>query len=706
MALFNHRRRLARLAWGAALALAVAGAARSGPDASGVAPLTVDGQRQPAAPLLTQPVAATAQTITVIPAEVIELSAVTELRDVLRFDPSVSAHADEDSGQGDNVQIRGFSARFDVYRDGQLDLGQYYRDPFDLAAVEVLTGPSSVAFGRGSTGGVIDDIAKAPTPQALDAAALSFGTDHLARLTADVDAPLGPGAAFRINGMGTTTGVAGRDVARYRRAAVSPALALGLGGATELSLSWLHQTQWDRPDYGVPWIDIGVPGRDVSHPAAVPWHDFYGFKDDYSHTDADVGTARLTHDLGGGWTLTNQLRAAAYARSYRIAEPTIAPIVAPGTPLAALAVARTERGGHSSESLVEDDLDATGEVSTFGVTHTLVVGAALGRQTSDPTTLSFSGVPGTRLVDPDEDQAFSGVAKPKTVVRFSADTAAAYAGDTAQLAPAWQLDLGARVDRFAARFSNAVPAPAAFDHTDVAATWRAALVWRPAPSVHAYLMAGTSFDPSAEGLSLSASTADLAPETTRTLETGVKWQAAPALLVTGALFRTTMFNAREPSPTDPTLQILAGTERVQGLELAAQGRVTARWLVLGGYTFLDARVVASPDDDSGQPLQDAPRHNLRLFTAYDVGGRWTVGGGLGYQSSRVPASVPDANGFRQQVPGYWTASALLRYRLGPHLQLQLNADNLFDAHYYDGLDDNHVNVGAGRSIHLTIAAER
>jgi hypothetical protein len=45
------------------------------------------------------------------------------LRDVLRNDPSVSAHADEDNAQGTNVQIRGFSARYDMYLDGQLDFG-------------------------------------------------------------------------------------------------------------------------------------------------------------------------------------------------------------------------------------------------------------------------------------------------------------------------------------------------------------------------------------------------------------------------------------------------------------------------------------------------------------------------------------------------------------------------------------------------------
>jgi outer membrane receptor for monomeric catechols len=134
--------------------------------------------------------------------------------------------------------------------------------------------------------------------------------------------------------------------------------------------------------------------------------------------------------------------------------------------------------------------------------------------------------------------------------------------------------------------------------------------------------------------------------------------------------------------------------------------VTSQWLVLAGYAYLDAKIVASPNDDAGQPLQNAPRHNLRLFSSYDLTPRLTVGGALDYASSRVPSSAPDANGFWQQVPGYATLSALVRYQLSPNVGLQLNAENLANAHYYDGLDDNHVNIGAGRSVRLTLLVAR
>jgi catecholate siderophore receptor len=172
------------------------------------------------------------------------------------------------------------------------------------------------------------------------------------------------------------------------------------------------------------------------------------------------------------------------------------------------------------------------------------------------------------------------------------------------------------------------------------------------------------------------------------------------------LFRTVMSNLREPSPLDPALQILAGTARSQGVEVQAQGYVTSGWLVLAGFTYMDASILSSPNGDRGSQLQNAPRENLRVFSAFDLTTNLTIGASVDYSSSRVPGTVVDPNGFRQQVPGYWSASALLRYRVARRINLQLNVDNITDKRFYDGLDDNHVNVSAGRSAVLSLIVER
>ena len=452
----------------------------------------------------------------------------------------------------------------------------------------------------------------------------------------------------------------------------------------------------------MPWIDVATPDK-VSHPARGTWRYFYGFKNDYSRDNADMATAEVRHQFSTTWQARNQLRYAWFNRSFRATEPGVTPLVAPGTPDTSITVVRTVRGVTSSESLLSDQASLSGRFDLWGVTHKLVIGGEIGRQTSDPTTFKYTNAPGTSLITPKETSLFSGTVAIKSAVRFSADTTGVYAGDTVEFGKVFEAEGVVRWDRFAAHAANSVPKPITLDHTDQEPSWRAALIYKPAPGGRVYVMWGTSFDPSAEGLSLNTSNASLVPERNRTLEAGIKWERHRSALLSAAVFRTVQTNYREASPLDPTVTTIAGTARSQGLELLAQGHLTPKWLVLAGYTYLDAQIIASPNADVRQPLQNAPRNSVRLFSTYDLTPTLTVGGGLNASSGRAPSSFRDANGYLQRVPGFTTVSALARYQVRPGVSLQLNVQNLLDERYYDGLDDNHVNVGAGRSVHLTLS---
>lgn len=653
-------------------------------------------------PTLTQPILDTPQTITVIPKEIIELQGATDLRDVVRNDPSVQIHANEDSAQGTNLYIRGFSARYDTYLDGMLDIGSYFRDPFFLEQVNVLTGPSSVLFGRGSTGGVVEQVSKRPGADEFINGSMAIGTEPSERLTADINMPFGDDAAFRINGLLYNSDIAGRDVGGYQRFGVAPSVIFGLNSPTQVLVSLLHQSDWDTPDYGVPWIDLETPSH-MSHPASVPWHNYYGFKSDYVRTSADIFTTTVTHELNDQITLRNEFRFASFGRNYRLTAPAIdqdKPFPA-DKPLGSVSVDRVQRGGFSQETLLDDQFGLTAKFETYGISHSLVFGGEVGRQTSDPTVLKYSGVPQTNLISPDINQLFAGTAVPKSIVSVDADTIAGYIVDTMQYGPL-EVNLAARIDRFAASYTNSVAPPTnSLGRVDVRPSFRGAVTYKATPDVSLYAVYSTSFDPSAEGLSLSASTASLSPERSRSVEAGVKWAVSDRLLLSADLFRTLMVNLREASPIDPTVQILAGNARSEGFEFLAQGHVTDQWSIIAGYTYLQATVISSPDADVGNRLQNAPKHSVRLWSAYDVMPELTLGGGIEYQSNRTPGTFADGVGYLQEVPGYWTASLLARYKINDLLAVQVNLDNLLDRRYYDGLDDNHVEVGSGRSARIT-----
>jgi catecholate siderophore receptor len=153
----------------------------------------------------------TPQTISVIHDQTMQQQGVNTLRDALRNVAGISLAAGEGGAQGDNLTIRGFSGRNDIFLEGMRDFGSHYRDPFNYQSVDVLQGPSSMTFGRGSTGGVVNQQTKTPEALKFISGTLQFGSDLTHRITADVNGPLGQTSAFRLNVMGHDSQVANRD---------------------------------------------------------------------------------------------------------------------------------------------------------------------------------------------------------------------------------------------------------------------------------------------------------------------------------------------------------------------------------------------------------------------------------------------------------------------------------------------------------------
>ncbi|MET0551764.1 MAG: TonB-dependent receptor plug domain-containing protein, partial [Vicinamibacteria bacterium] len=107
---------------------------------------------KPESPKYTEPLRDIPQTITVVPQAVIAAQGVSTLRDVLRNVTGISMQAGEGGvPAGDNLSIRGFNARTDLFVDGVRDFGGYSRDPVTLEQVEVTKGPGSTYTGRGAT---------------------------------------------------------------------------------------------------------------------------------------------------------------------------------------------------------------------------------------------------------------------------------------------------------------------------------------------------------------------------------------------------------------------------------------------------------------------------------------------------------------------------------------------------------------------------
>jgi catecholate siderophore receptor len=633
----------------------------------------------------------------------IEDQGITQTRDALRNVPGVSLGAGEAGAQGDNLTLRGFSARNDFFLDGMRDFGSYYRDPFDLESIEVLKGPSSVAFGRGSTGGYNNQVSKAPGLAPLTAGSIAFGTDGTKRITADVNRAIDglPGAAVRLNVMADENGIADRNADTYRRFGFAPSIAFGLGTPTRVVLSYLHQQSYDTPDYGLPWL--------FGSPASVPRQTFYGFKnDDHLRTTVDVVTAKAEHDFGSNLTVRDQFRYGNYSRDIRVTEPQIVYRgVTDRTPLGQITVNRNIIAVKSTETFLQNQSDVTVRFDTGPLRHVLVAGVEAGQETSSPVRFTYAGVPSTNLLNPNGSQPFLASATIASITNSRVNEVAGYAIDTIKLGEQWDLTAGFRYDYLDTKYGQQVAPAVHLQRVDTVPSYRAALAYHPVPGGTLYVAYGTSFNPSADGLTLAVNNAGLAPEKNTTYEVGAKWEVLDRrLTLSTALFQLEKTNARVTDPNNSLFQILGGDQRVRGVEFGVAGNLTDRWLLNAGYAYLDSDTVKTTLAlTQGQVLANTPKHSGSLFTTYALPfdpfrhGDVQIGGGVDFVSSRLASSSPDTtSGAYKKAAGYATVQAVLKVPVRDGLVLQLNGYNLTNQKYYDLIHPAHVVPGAGRSL--------
>ena len=648
--------------------------------------------RRPSVPRLTQPLLDTPQSITVVPRQVIQDQAATTVQQALRNVTGISLAAGEGGVQGDNLTLRGFTAASDFYLDSMRDSGNYFRDPFNLDRIEVLKGPSSILFGRGSTGGVINQVSKTPMLESFVAGTASLGMGPITRLTADANAPvsaLGPNAAFRMNVMAHRNEVVERDEVKFRRFGVAPSLALGLGTPTRLFFNYFHQSENNVPDYGIPFF-FGRPPR-------VDRDNYYGLDSDTLETHVNILTAKIEHDFNETLSVRSQARYARYARLLRIAIPSAISGPGPEPDPDTVTVATPRRRQNGYNTFVQDQTDLTARFSTLGIPHIAVVGFEVGLERSEVARRNYDTVPGTNLADPDPDRPYASATTRVSDNRTKANSQAVFALDTIELGRYFQLNGGIRWDRFDADFRNSVSGEE-FDRVDSKVSWRGALVFKPVEIGSVYFAYGTSFNPSAEALTFSAANADLPPEENETFELGTKWEVLDdRLLLRGALFRQEKTNARTPDPDDPTRNILAGELRVDGFELEGAGRVTDNWQVLAGYTFLDGEIRESNTaGEEGNRTANTPKHTFNLWTTYALPWDLEIGGGAQHVSRRE-----GNNANTTSVPGFWRFDAMAKYRLTERVDLQLNVFNLTDKRFYEGVYPSRAVPGAGRTVLFT-----
>jgi catecholate siderophore receptor len=718
----------------------------------------------------TEPLLDTPQTVVPIPEFVLKDQQNHTLLDAVRNVPGISIAAGESGAQGDSLTIRGFTARNDIFMDGIRDFGSYYRDSFNNEQVEVLEGPAGVQFGRGSTGGVINQESKVPAADKFTNVETQFGTDLTRRITADINEPLpdvAAGTAFRLNAMATEGGVAGRPYDENRRFGVAPSISFGMNSPTKLTVSYFHFTESDTPDYGLPWFENGLA-------KGVNRHSYFGFPDaNFLKTNDDIFTVKANHSFEGSGDVDLHTigRWANYPRDVQITEPQICSNVSVSTPVGGYVAAlptsasnttlacpytlatpptqihvnRNQIQIKSVEGDLWDQTELTARFKVLNIRNDFAGGVEGGREVSNPIKTSYTenginSVTSTNLVAPNPADVFSGEGYIASITHVTSQSVGLYFIDTMKLGRFFEMSGGVRWDYFDTVYNLFAPptsiagaaltaAVAPIEQKVEQPSYRAAFVFKPNAHGSVYFDYGTSFDPSAETLSLSVSTSVLPPEENESYEVGAKYSLLrDRVQLEGALFRTEQDNARETSPTNSNVVVLAGNQLVKGMQASAVGRLGGGTDLVLGYAYLDSSVLFSKEfpGSIGYPLANVPKqtfnafltHNLPLKLSAGFGGNYVASrtassttpyvptsysGPISFASGSAPCSVTATTCYEvlstamKQVPGFWVFNMMVKRPVTDRIELQANVYNLLNRFYIDQPHPSHLIPGAGLS---------
>ncbi|MGH6769400.1 MAG: TonB-dependent receptor [Xanthobacteraceae bacterium] len=701
------------------------------------------------------PLRDTPQTVNVVTQQVLQDQRITTMEDALRTVPGITFQAGEGGQQGDSPIIRGFAARGDMFRDGIRDPGWYTRDLFSADRVEVYKGPSSFAFGRGSTGGAINIVSKPPTGVPYVEGTITAMTGPGWR--ADLDASgRYQNVDFRLAVMGTDMDTPTRDHVNTKRWGFAPSMTFHLTEQTHATFSYIYQRDDGVPDYGHPYLPQRVrstttgqlthlgyyaDGRPVT-PVPIPRNNWFGIHGgplkDIQTTDVHIVTGKLEHEFTKDIKVTNVTRYVSVDRSARPTAPRSLgdfnntpfptsgnlnpnhPMI--GYPVGLMTIGRQHFWNETNNDLLVNQTDLVAKFDTFGLQHRLAAGLefadeqrwqqrAIGMNGSSNLCVPTEILCRTSLYNP-VDTSFGGVFSAwGTPNQTNSQNAAVYASDQLKLNEYFELLGAVRHDHFTTTFrdpGNANPDNRNLHRTDDMFSWRVGAVFHPVRTVSLYAAYGISFNPAAELGTLSGSRTNgasitLEPERNRTIEVGAKADMMGGrLTLTGAVFRIEKTNLRIPNdPSLPTAQqflVLDGLARVDGFEIGAAGKITEQWQVFGGYSYLDSEIAETTNAaERGNRLPSTPKHNLTLWTTYAVTAFWTVGTGITYQSDAFVNTTNAA-----YVPDYWKWDVMAAYKVTANSVLQLNIYNLNNAHYYAQYYQGHAVPASGRWASLSL----
>jgi iron complex outermembrane receptor protein len=623
------------------------------------------------------PILETPQSVSVVSRDQLDARSVNTLVEGLQYVAGLAIQPGGKDPRFDNVFIRGFdNSGYGAYRDGLREVGDpnyfslFRNEPYGFERIDVIKGPSSVMYGQGAPGGLIDIISKRPTEQPFGEVVGLFGNYDRFQGAFDVGGPVTKDGSllYRVTGVfrDADAQIAHfSDYVKDNRTYIAPAVTWKPDNSTTLTI--LSEYSHDLTGNAFPLsIAHVVPPATITSVKALPL-----FLGDPSFSRFDQEQARIGYELEHRFS--NDLIFESRARyghtelDYRyLTYATLPPLdIATVYPRRAV---RTEEEGNSFST----DNHLISKFSTGPLQHTVVSGVDY--LMLDLTDRTYGGAaPSLSRLAPVYNQA---VALPTTLaansVNQNIEQVGLYVQDQMKIQN-WIFTLGGRYDFSDQNTFNVLSAKTA-DTQDTAVTKRGAISYVFDAGVAPYYSYSESFLPT-PGTDFAGN--PFKPTTAQQHELGVKYQPNRNLLVTAALYDLTRQNSLTPDPANLGFSAQLGEVNSRGIEIEALAQALPGLNIIATYTNQDVKVTQSTGPDLNKVPTLVARELASAYVDYTIQGGtfdgWGFGGGVRYNG---PTYADQQNTIVNE--GYTVFDAGIHYRQPKGVNLALNVKNIAD----------------------------
>lgn len=610
------------------------------------------------------PIFETARSISIEDQQQLLDKGVLELADAYVYAPGVYGQSYGFATRGDWVKVRGLNVA--EYRDSLQALFGNYNNTrshvYTLEQVEILKGPSSVLYGQGSPGGLVNVVSKRPEDEAYREVVAEYGNFNRKQIAADLTGPLDDAGKFLY-----------RMIAVYRDAdtqidhveddavVFAPSITWRPSMSTNITILGNYQ------DYNGQAAAQFLPHEGTIFPAPNgQYMDPNVFLGEPEFDRYDTKTKSITlladHNFSASWGMEATARYTKGEADYRQSWPSFIGgnryIDDEGN------VLRTFYQSDAASDQYAADVRVRGEFTTGGLEHNLLVGIDYQDVTTDndyyyPFALPgfginvFNPVYGNVPTEAELGPYYDNPETKNEQVGFSIQ-------DQVRVGRLL-VTLGLRGDKVKSDTGTAT-------QDDKELSTSVGFMYQLPGGFSPYASFSESFEP-VVGTKFDGSAYD--PQKGKQYEVGIKYQPEGTnALITVSYFDIDQSNLVTPDPDHPGFSVQEGSVTIKGFEFEALGSV-GDFTLEGNYSHLDTETSA------GFRLDSIPAHQASSWVTWrpsDMMLGFKAGFGVRY----VGASWDGADNIK--TPSYTLADAMVGYET-ERFDLSLNVHNLTDKQY-------------------------